>query len=439
MLRDWYGLGPSGKVVTVGEFLRHDEIEPTALAAIHRELVMRLVRGAGSAQQGAALTEPGAPVFDSPSSGFADTPFDHSGAEAGSAFLPAAEVSEATVVHPDIVLPGETELNAAYAAAVAYLNAQHAMGWPESVPLPDALAYLPPDIESVLRAYFGLWPYARQYELAEIAAQFSIGTVSLTRMLISRSLEELHAHAQSLSQAVLPAVHSLLTLESLVKLLQQGKDVLTQKELHGALARHGLGNTQLIVTETIHQGMLRHHKPSSDYRTGLDKLTGEYQKWEARSAKKAFWSQEQIEGLYKQIDAGEYARLLLLLRDPETRDATFADMVLRSVAAANRRAQHRKRAERGKGDMTMASRNTSLRYETAVADMRGFNPEIETFEGRTRSLEAVLARALALTDPEAVELRWIMEQGDRAFGEFEMMGNIRLACPLAYRAYSGPR
>ena len=50
----------------------------------------------------------------------------------------------------------------------------------------------------------------------------------------------------------------------------------------------------------------------------------------------------------------------------------------------------------------MASRNTSLRYETAVADMRGFNPEIETFEGRTRSLEAVLARALALTDPEAV-------------------------------------
>ncbi|CAN7592484.1 hypothetical protein LJR230_004236 [Trinickia sp. LjRoot230] len=427
MLRELYGLGASGKPMAISKAFAGWEIEPRHWRICYRELVMRLVwgaaRGGALATQFVSIDSPAAEPTASPDSTLPPV----------NAPLIKPDV-EIDLERMNIDLPDRSELEANQASALSYCREKHGLHWPNGVALPTALARLPPDAELVVRAYLGLWPYGHRYTLAELTAQFEIRTVSLTNTLVTNALDELLAHAESLHGRILPVAQPRPTLERLVELLLMKGSALNSQELNAVLIRHGLAGMRAIVSEPTRRGTLRRYRDSSAYRSAMEKLTGRSEPIQERKEKEAFWSTDQIDEIYKRIDAGEYAKTILRLRDSETRDDTFADMVIRFAVIANRRKIHRLSAVQGRrlNTMNKISDETSMDYETAVTKLYGIDPQFETFMQRTHVLDVVRERSLVVTDAEADELALIVEDGSRAFSEFQV-GNIRLTYYIAKR------
>lgn len=433
MLRTLYGLPPAVKPAAYAHVYGDRELSVHVWQAVYRELVMRLIRGAnrhgvstiatfGAAQTIDAVAERDAIPLQGDSAEQPPTQAIAADARA----LEAERSARRDALVAAIALPDNAQLEVSYASAIATLRQERGIAWPSDVALALMLSWLPPDVELVMRAHLGLWPYPRRYSEEEVTTEFSMQTQDDSRVLIRRASNELAALAELSSGVVLSETPERPTLERIAELLVRRAEVVTDDELNAVLARHGLANAAPLVTETTREGTIGEFRPSRQYRNALSKLKGEIGLTEDARQRNPYWQPEQIAEVYKRIDAGEYARLLLLLRDPATRDETFADMVLRGVAVAGRRRAHRSTAMRGRKTFAMDQRETTQDYEDVVAQRFGFDSRIETFMQRANLPETVLERALAVTDEEAQWLEHVADDGSRAFGEF-LNGNLRLA------------
>lgn len=432
MLRDLYGLESDLRPASLAQVFGNRGFEARSFHNLYRELVMRLIRGAN------ASGRPTTAHFRIDTMRAADHEASPTTSRSTQTDAPQRPVrgDEARVARDQIAaliaLPNGEQLDDDYARATARFEEESSVAWPRDVPLPIALRRLLPDVELIMRAHLGVWPYARPYSAKQLGIEFNIGSRAGAESLIRLASEELVAHAHSASGLTLPVASERPTLERLATLLIERADVLSDDELNAVLARHGLATVAPIVAETTRQGVLGEFRPSLQYRVAIEKLMPGGMRT-LDGADGAYWRPEQIAEIYKRIDAGEYARLLLLLRDPATRDETFADMVLRGVAAADRRASHRSSAIRGARMNTMEERKTSLNYDTAVTRNRGLEPSIDTFLQRENERDAVLDRARAITGDEAQSLQQIAHDGQRAYAEF-LWANFRLTYSATARA-----
>jgi RNA polymerase sigma factor (sigma-70 family) len=432
MLRDLYGLESDMKPAPFAQVFGNRGFEARSFHNLYRELVMRLIRGANESGRPTTAhfridTLYVADDEASPTTSRSTQP------DAQQHPMPGDEAGVARDrIAALIALPERKQLDDDYARAAARFEEEHSVAWPRDVHLPVALRRLPPDIELVMRAHLGVWPYPRPYTAKQLRIEFNIGSRASAESLIRLASEELVAHAHSASGLSLPVASERPTLERLATLLIERAELLSDEELNAVLARHGLATVAPIVAETTRQGVLGEFRPSLPYRVAIEKLMRGGMRT-IDGADRAYWQPEQIVEIYKRIDAGEYARLLLLLRDPATRDETFADMVLRSVAAADRRASHRSSAIRGARMNTMEERETSRNYDTAVTRNLGLDPRIDTFLQRENERNAMLDRARAITDDEAQSLQQIAHDGQRAYAEF-LWANFRLTYSATARA-----
>lgn len=432
MLRQLYGLTHDARPASFVDVFGDRDLAPASLQPAYRELVMRLVRGSGARAASTEISP--ATAADALANVPGDAAVLQPGTSNAATPTPANSISRDEVLSA-LILPDPETLQASYQRAIADIERFGSRAWPEDVLLPDALTRLPADVELVMRAWLGIWPYTQGQAAAAVAAQFEITPVHLCQSLIHRACEELIAHACSMRGIVLDEALAHPTLERLSVLITTRSDHLSDDELDAVLTRHGLAGAEPTVSETTRQGELRAFRPSAQYRVALDKLTGEFEKWQAlrQNRNESHWSHEYVDAIYKRIDVGVYARILLLLRDPATRDQTFSDMVLRSVSAANQRTLHREVVTNGIRKNTMPRRSgaqrgphPSLFYEATVTKVLGINQRIETFAYRAQTVDAVLERALTISDADAKLVKAVAQDGQRAFDDF-YTANVDLA------------
>lgn len=432
MLRELYGLGTDAKPASFAHVFNHYGLSTRVWHSAYRELIMHLIRGANRmgistrASFGAGTADARVELTPTTSPPPQPSAANRQALEPGSG-VARGELATAIALHDS------DQLEASYAAATATLRRTRGVTWPSDVALPVALCELPPDVELVMRAYLGVWPYRHRYTAEQVTTEFKIDTLARSRLLISLASDELLAHAELMSGRLSPPISERTTLERLATLLIERGDVLAEDELNAVLVRHGLAATQPLVTEATRQGTISKFRPSVQYRRALQQLTGSVADGMPAEDNVPYWQPEQIDEIYKRIDAGEYAKLLLLLCDPATRDQTFADMVLRSVGAVGRRASHRSSAMQGRRRNTMEHRQTSLEYEEVITRVVSIDPDIETFLLRADKLDSILERALAITDEQVQWLQRVIDDGNVAYSEF-LQGNIRLAYSAAIRA-----
>jgi RNA polymerase sigma factor (sigma-70 family) len=445
MLRELYGLPPAAKPASFAQVFGKLEISGRVWHALYRDLVMRLIRGAH--RNGVSTPA----ISGIAAADRADTPPVASPREANTGTMPPMQIEEygdpalndPPRVTPDaiaatIALPDSEHLATGYPSALAALEGEHGIAWPPDVALPVTLSRLPPDVELIMRAYLGIWPYAHRYTEEQIAEKFGIRTHARARVLVRGAADELLAHAESLTGIALPVIESRPTLERIAALLIERAAVLTHDELNAVLARHGLAHTAPLITEATRQGESIEFRPSAQYRRALIQLSGA-RVTQDEGDDDPYWEPEVVDEVYRRIDAGQYADILLALRNPATRDETFSDMVLRSVVSVESRTRHRASAVQGRKLNSMSKRDTTMEYEEAVTRTTGYDPNIETFSRRADNLDTVLARALTISDDEAEWLGRVVEDGKRAYEDF-LAGNIRLAYSIAMRAgYSDDR
>ncbi|CAN7508868.1 sigma-70 family RNA polymerase sigma factor [Trinickia sp. LjRoot230] len=434
MLRELYGL-EQDRPASLAKVFRDRGLSARVWRALSRELVMRLIRGATEDGKSTATSTtieadalPGGSQYDTDPVASAVT----REAVADDQATEDSRDGARDEIAAAIALPDSAQLEASYALAIAALRRERSATWPPDVALPAALSRLPPDVELILRAYLGVWPYRHRYTVEQVATEFDIQSHARSRLLIRLASDELIAHAELLSGITWHVSEEARpTLERLATLLTHRAEVLADDELNAVLVRHGLAAAELLVAETTRRGVISEFRPSLQYRRAIHKLTGSTE-MNSTDNDDLHWAPEQVDLVYRRIDAGEYAKYLLLLRDPATYDETFADMVLRSVNASGNRALHRASALQGKRISGMKGRQTTLRYEEAVTRTFGFDPNIDTFLRRSASLDAVRERALRVTDEEAQWLSRVVDDGEQAFNEF-LEANVRLAYFAAKR------
>lgn len=251
MLRQLYGLNHDARPALLVDVFGGHQFGRGLWHDLYRELVMRLMRG--RAQHAADTGKP--PATDAliearvPS----DVPRSEPAAPGMATPTPTVSVDRDSLL-PNLVLPDAEALHASYQIAIANLERERDAAWPGDVALPSALARLPADVELVMRAWLGIWPFGQRHTTQAVAAQFDIASPDICRSLIRRASDELLAHAQSMRGIVLDEEVTRPTLERLAALITKQSERLDDDELGAVLARHGLAGAQLTVSKTTRQG-----------------------------------------------------------------------------------------------------------------------------------------------------------------------------------------